>query len=507
MSARYTAAILEAFDRFEERPSIVREGTELTFGTVRNSVRQVARALESLGVQRGAGVFCMTGNQPEALLVRLAAYVLGARFTTMVYAPESSLPHILHDSEPTVAVSDSVLPAADIPHRLSLDELMELAARRPIDPVPVRAQEEDVAILCYTSGTTGMPKAVAVNYTALYHHMASQWEWKEQFGDGLTFVCATPLAGAAGHDCLNNLCFGRRVEVLEQFSPERLRDVCASADGVETFVYPSQVYQLMHHPATGQGIPGLTSVTYGASRISPTRLREALTLFEGSAFRQVYGMTETLGLTTLSPEDHTAALDGKPHWLTSAGRPCRGVEVEIRDEMGEPLPCGGTGEVCLRTRTMMTGYWNRPDLTAQTLRSGWLHTGDVGRVDTDGYLYLFDRFKDVIAVGGQNCYSGPIEAILSRHPAIDQAAVVGTESETTGEEIHGFLIAAADWTGSRHVAAKDACEDVRQELTPADAPVAVHWIEQMPLTSSGKPDKKQLRKRVDDCMCARRDAE
>ncbi|MFF8731886.1 class I adenylate-forming enzyme family protein [Streptomyces sp. NPDC015171] len=488
MPAAYVTDLVGSFRRYAERPAIGDGSRVLTFGQALTEVWRLAGALRELGVERGTGLACVTGNRPETLLVRLAAHVLGARLTQVVIEPATdNLAYVLADCRPALVVADTPVPDTGV-RRVALDALLASAAGLPGDPVPVAAREEDIARVTYTSGTTGLPKGVASTFAAM--RVRAGWA-RRHAGAEPVFVSVTSLAQRAGGRCLEHLLGGGRVEILAPFAPAGFAAVCARLSPVATYLLPSMLYRLLDDPATAGGVPGLVSVSYGSAPVLPDRLREALRVY-GTGFRQGYGMNETAVLTRLSPADHAAALHGEPHLLASAGRPVPGVELSVRDEDGRELPTGRAGEVWTRSPAMMAGYWHRPDLDARVLRDGWLRTGDIARRDEDGYLYLVDRAKDMIIVAGDNIYCGPVEAALARHPAVAQAVVVGCESAVTGEEVHAFLLPAAGHeTGGR--VAGEACGLVADALAEAHRPTAVHWVDHIPLTASGKPDKRRLR--------------
>ncbi|WP_177235207.1 class I adenylate-forming enzyme family protein [Streptomyces sp. MUSC 14] len=488
MPAAYVTDLVDAFHRDVDGPAIGCGARVLTFGHALEEVWRLARLLRELGIGRGTGLACVTGNTPETLLVRLAAHVLGARLTQVVIDPAThNLAHILVDCRPALVVADTAIPDMGA-RRIGFESLLRSAAEQPSDPLPVMAREEDIARVTYTSGTTGRPKGVASTFAAM--RVRTGWTRRHE-GAGPVFVSVTSLAQRAGGRCLEHLLSGGRVEVLDAFDPPEFAAVCARLAPVTTYLSPSMLYRLLDHPATAAGIPGLMSVSYGNSRILPERLREALRVY-GVNFRQGYGMNEAGVISRLSPADHVAALGGRPHLLASAGQPVPGVELSIRDEDGRDLPAGWTGEVWTRSPAMMAGYWQRPDLDTQVLRDGWLRTGDIGHCDEDGYLYLVDRITDMIIVDGRNIYCGPVEAALARHPAVAQAVVVGRDSAVTGEEVHAFLLPAAGHEPSDRVAA-EACRLVVDELAEAHCPTAVHWVDHIPLAASGKPDKQRLR--------------
>jgi fatty-acyl-CoA synthase len=274
------------------------------------------------------------------------------------------------------------------------------------------------------------------------------------------------------------LRLGATVEILDGFDPAEFVAAAGRASTAVSYLYPSWLYRLLDHPGD---LSGITHLSYGSAPIAPPRLRQALARF-GPTLTQSYATTEAPAITTLTPDDHAAAMDARPELLGSVGKPLPGVRVEIHAADGTPVPIGEVGEVCVRSASMMSGYWRRPDLTATTVREGWLHTGDLGRLDADGYLYLVGRLKDMIIVDGRNHYARPIEDALTGHPAVRDAAVVGTPDDRTGEAIHAFVVAEG--------------VSVDELRALVDAPItAIEFVDTLPTTPLGKPDKNALRLR------------
>ncbi|MDK9497573.1 AMP-binding protein [Streptomyces katrae] len=497
MVARYVSELIAALERHGERPAIGTGAEALRFHEVLDAVHRLAGALDDAGVRRGTGLACVTGgNRPEALLVRLAAHVLGARLTQVVGGPAvHGVEFILRDCRPGLVVHDVPVPETGAP-RLGLDALLAAAAAREPAEVPVRAREEDLARVMYTGGTTGRPKGVASTFGALAARDTGRGaRWTES-----VYLSVTTLAQRSGGRCLEQLRAGGRVEILDPFAPREFAAACRRLGRVSTYLTPPMLYRLLDDPATAQGVPGLEAVSYGASPVLPERLREAVTRW-GVRWRQGYGMNEAAVICRLTPDDHDAAVAGRPELLASAGRPAAGVEIQVRDDRGAVLPAGRPGEVWVRSETVMSGYWNQPALTAEVLRGGWLRTGDVGHVDDGGYLYLDDRVKDIVIVNGANIYCLPVEASLARHPAVARAVVVGRPSPLTGEEVCAFLVPPPGCEPSG-TAAAEACDLVERDLAPAHRPTAVFWEREIPLTSRGKPDKRLLRRRAAGCPTA-----
>ncbi|MFG2877805.1 class I adenylate-forming enzyme family protein [Streptomyces sp. NPDC048337] len=502
VSARYVTGLVEALGRNAPRPALGAGATVRDYATVLADVHRLAGALADAGLDRGKGLALVTaGNRPEALLVRLAAHVLGARLTHVVAdASVHRLDFILRDCEPSLTVHDMPLPATDGTPRLDLAGLLSQAADRDPAPVAVRAREDDIARVTYTSGTTGRPKGVASTFGALgarAEGRTSRNRGEPADGEEPVFLSVTSLDQRAGGRCLEQFRAGGRVEVLAPFSTAGFAAACGRLGPVSTYLLVSMVYRLLDDPATGEGIPGLHVISYGASPILPERLREAVTRW-GGRWQQGYGSNEAAVICRLTPADHRAAVTGhRPELLTSVGRPAPGADVRVRDGRGRDLPAGRTGEVWTRSAAMMTGYWKQPARTAEVLRDGWLRTGDLGHLDEDGYLYLDDRAADVVTVDGNNVYCVPVEAALTRHPGVAEAVVVGRPSGLTGEEVCAFLVPAPGWSPGERPAA-EACALVARTLPPLHRPTAVFWTDRIPLTPGGKPDRQLLRHRAAD---------
>jgi fatty-acyl-CoA synthase len=254
-----------------------------------------------------------------------------------------------------------------------------------------------------------------------------------------------------------------------------------------TFVVPTMLYVLLDHPSTtAADLSSLETIVYGAAPMSPARLADALDVF-GPVFVQLYGQAEAPAtVTALRKEEHDPA---RPELLGSCGKPLPGVEVELHDDDGNAVPAGVVGEICVRGQIVAQGYWKRPGLTAETLRNGWLHTGDMARQDEQGYLFIVDRKKDMIISGGFNVYPREIEDVLTSHPDVAMAACVGVPDDRWGEAVKAVVVA-------RPGAALDVASLVslvREKKGSVYAPKSVDVLATLPMTSIGKPDRKAIR--------------
>jgi fatty-acyl-CoA synthase len=380
---------------------------------------------------------------------------------------------------------------------VTVERLAELAAGESGEPLPVAAAEDDIARITYTGGTTGLPKGVPTTYAALHAAARSALAGAAAARDELAaragtarFLAVTPIAHVAGDLALMMLTLGVTVETYDFEPGAMLASLAALRGGVAlTYLYPALLGQLLDHPdRPGTDTSALSFVVYGSAPIAPARLRAAIDAF-GPVFQQGYASTEAPAITALTVADHARGLNDRPELLGSAGRVLPGVEVTIRDAAGAVLPSGDIGEVWVRSDSVMPGYWRRPAETAAVLRDGWLRTGDLGRFDDDGYLYLVGRAREMIIVGGWNCYAAPIEAALTEHPLVRAASVVGAPDGTTGEAIVAYLVADAP------VPADELRAVVTARLPEINVPSRVEYLDALPLTPLGKPDKNALRAR------------
>ena len=299
---------------------------------------------------------------------------------------------------------------------------------------------DDVACLFYTGGTTGRAKGVMLSHGNLIANALNTLA-VNGFDETLAHLHAGPLfhLAAGGRVFATTVAGGRHV-VAARFTPKDALEIIAREKVTTATFVPTMLGMILQLPDfDAYDLSSLTRITYGASPMPEALLREGLARFPGVAFAQSYGMTELSPMATfLAPEDHR--LDGDTKRLRSAGRAVPGVEVRVVDEADQPLPPGRIGEVVARGPTVMKGYWRQPELTAIALRGGWMHTGDAGYFDEDGYLYVVDRTKDMIVSGGENVYSTEVENAVSQHPAVAQCAVIGIPDAKWGEAVHAIVV-------------------------------------------------------------------
>jgi fatty-acyl-CoA synthase len=266
------------------------------------------------------------------------------------------------------------------------------------------------------------------------------------------------------------------------FDPEAVLRTIEAEKITAIFLVPTMLYVLLDHPlAASTDLSSLQLVLYGASPMSPARLLAAQERL-GPIFQQFYAQTEAPNTcTTLRPDEHHGER------LSSCGRPFMGVDVALLDDDDNPVAPGEVGEICVRSPLVMDGYWKQPEQTAETLRNGWLHTGDMARADDDGFLYIVDRRKDMIISGGFNVYPREVEDVLTTHPAVAMAAVIGVPDDKWGEAVKAIIVRKGD------VEADELIALVKERKGSVLAPKTVDFVDSLPLTPVGKIDKKPLR--------------
>ena len=349
----------------------------------------------------------------------------------------------------------------------------------------VEPEAEDLAALFYTSGTTGGPKGVMLTHRNIYVH--ALMAWLSNYGGAYIHLHALPMfhIGAMGAFYSTTMAGGTHC-FIPTFDAEGVLALVEQYRVTSLILVPTMVNMVVNHPAFSRyDLSSLKCVTYGASPMPLSLLEIAMAKFP-CPFQQVYGMTESSPLlTVLACGDH----DLSSAAVRSAGRPAPGVEIRVVDEMDESVPAGTSGEVIARGATVMKGYWNRPEITAEVLRGGWLHTGDIGRFDADGFLYILDRKKDMIKTGGENVYSPEVEALLVSHPSILEASAIGVPHDKWGETIRAVVVLRP----SLEVSAGSLIEWCRERLTHFKCPTSIVFVESLPKNSTGKILKTSLR--------------
>lgn len=360
------------------------------------------------------------------------------------------------------------------------------------DCLPARRDPEDCFLQLYTSGTTGRPKGVRLNHRAFFARrqqeaaLGSYYEWS----DCETILVAAPVFHIAGSGwLLQGLHNGATCVIHPALDPLAMLDAVRTHRIRRVFAPPIVLRWMIdrqrQHPVD---LSCLRLFLYGSAPIAPATLREALEVIPHCGFMHHYGMTEMTGSQVcMAPHEHDPR---NPARLSSCGRPMPGVELRIVDPDGTCLATGIVGEIELRSAARMLGYWKQPEQTAQVVQDGWYKTGDAGRVDADGFLYIVDRIKDMIVTGGENVYPVEVENALHEHPAIALAAVIGRPHPVWGEAVHAVVTLRA----GAGVSPEELIAFLRPRIAGFKIPRSYDFVASLPLTSSGKISKVELRR-------------
>ena len=456
------------------------EGTWHRSGELFERAQRVAAGLTELGVQPGDRVVVYAMNAPEVPLVYNAIWRAGAVVTPAIFLlPRAELLHVLDDCDATLVIaSPELADGVEGVRVVTLDDLPEG------DPAPIVPRGDDEpAALMYTGGTTGRAKGVMLSHANLWH--AGKSGQDAGYVPGVVRGLGTlPLSHAYGllvtvvglHAPEPNVSV-----LMRWFAPETFLQLVQEQRIQITAVVPSMLQLLLGERVEAYDLSSLRYIVSGAAPLARDVIDELARRLPHAELREGYGLTESSAIVSSNPPGRVRT--------ASVGLPVPGVEVRIAGDGGAELPRGEVGEICCRSPMVMLGYWNDPELTAQTVRDGWLQTGDLGRVDDDGYLYVVDRKKDLIIRGGFNVFPRDVEDALVEHPAVSLVGVVGRPDARHGEEVVAFVCL-------RDGAATNEEELVafgKERIGGYRYPREVRILSDIPLTPVGKVDRKSLR--------------
>ncbi|SMY11594.1 AMP-binding protein [Brevibacterium jeotgali] len=514
--------LYSAFTRFDRRTAFVDGDRTLTYAQSAARVQAIRDSLRAAGVKPGDYGALLGSSRPETFFSTSALYLEGLRVSPL--HPENGIrdhrqslelaqvQYLLYEQgrfddmagELAATVPGLIVIPVEIldPATSSQAQGAEAVSGFSVLDRPVRVDPESDASLGFSGGTTGTPKGIVRSHRTMVTNAlftVIDWEWPADN----RFLVTTPMSHASGAMALPILLQGGSMVMLDKFSPQAFVDAVAEHRISSTFLVPTMIYRLLDLPQEQlDRLSSLETVVYGASLMDPSRMQEALTRI-GQVFLQLYGQSEAPNLiTVLRREDHDPTVPGR---LASAGRATSCADLTIRDDEDREVPIGEVGEVCVSGPIVMTGYWQNPELTAETLRDGRLHTGDLGRLDEHGFLSIVGRKKDMIITGGLNVYPAEVEARMLEHPAVAEACVVGIPDADWGERVVAAVVlrdetAAEVPAGEHGPAAADLVEEirafVREEKGSVQTPKDVVFVENIPVTKIGKPDKKAMQEQL-----------
>lgn len=494
--------------RAPDRIAFAIDDRRTSFAAFQAKAERVAAALHDAGIGAGARIAWIGRNSDLYFELLYGALRLGAVVVPVNWrlaAPEMLF--IVQDSEARAVVAEAAFldvareaAAAATPAPLLIAAETEahgflgFTAWRdaPHGKLPdYAAKPEDIAVQLYTSGTTGRAKGVMLTHRNFTSGFAANetagLSWNQWSADDVA-ILAMPVSHISGTGWgILTLHHGATCHIQRQFDIELTLRTIAEARVSKIFLVPAALQFLVRHPlALTTDFSSITHMGYGASPIPLPLLRESIARL-GCGFVQFYGMTETTGtIVALPPEDHVP--EGSPR-MRAAGKPLPWVEVRVVDAAGDDVPTGTVGEIITRSGANMAGYWKRPDETAKTIRNGWLHTGDAGYLDADGYVFIHDRVKDMVISGGENVYPAEVENALAEHPAIAEVAVIGVPDAQWGEAVKAIIVLRPGATLDE----ASLIEWARTRIAGFKAPKSVDFTDTLPRNASGKLLKRELR--------------
>lgn len=498
-----------------EHAAIVCEGRTTTYAKLHRDSNRAAHALRDAGIGTGDRVAYLGRESENYYLTILACAKAGAVLVPVNWRlTRAEVDHILRDSGAVLLfVDDEFWETADRvkPHLPGLRTVVRVDgtdsegepargtglpawyANHPTTDLEPGTGPDDAVVQIYTSGTTGLPKGAVLPHRSFFTLPAAMREhgvdWIDWLPDDVSLI-SLPGFGIAGIGWfMHTFNAGATSVVMPQFIPQEAVRLIREHRVTITFAAPAMLQMMLAERGAGpEAFASMRKIAYGAAPMSETLLTRCLDVF-GCEFAQIYASTETGSVAVcLPPEAHRPGTG----LLRSVGRPCPGNEVKVIGPDGETLPPGETGQICVRAPSKMLGYWNLPEATERTMVGEWLHMGDAGYLDEDGYVYLRDRMNDTIIVAGQNIYPAEVEKALAAHPAVADAAVVGLPDARWGEAVHAVVVLRP----GALVKPRELLLALRGKLADYKIPGAFHFADDLPRNPSGKILRRAVREQL-----------
>ncbi|WP_331767674.1 long-chain fatty acid--CoA ligase [Embleya sp. NBC_00896] len=490
--------------------AVVCGGTRMSYAELDENSDRLAVALRASGLRRGDRVATLAANRAELVVTEVALYKSGlARVPVNARLGVGEVAHLLRESGARVLLTDAAhldtareaLPGTEVTTVFGYDgpsdlgegygEALGAAAREPVD---VDCAADDIAVLHFTSGSTGKLKAAVQTYgnrLALLRKTVMNPETR--IGPGARQILAGPVTHASGMPLMGIFFAGGCAVVMPRWDAEAFLATIERERATHAFVVPTMINTVLALPnADRYDVSSLRQLVYGAAPMSAARIRAAWNRF-GPVLSQGYGCGETTsGVLFLSTDDHRRAIDGEDEeLLLSCGRALGEAEVRIVDDTGAQVPDGEIGEITVRGPDVVAGYYNEPELTAESFPDGWFRTGDLARRRADGYVFIIDRKKDMIISGAFNIYAVEVEAVLHQHPDVFEAAVVGVPDPDWGEAVKA-VVALRDGAALTEA---DLIEFCASRLARMKKPRSVEFVDALPHNPNGKIDRRTIRDR------------
>ncbi len=504
-----------------DAPAVIVEGRVVIFSELEERVKRLANAVASI-TQRHERVAFLSENTLEfadayyaiarvrRILVPLNYRLNPREWVGMLEATQTRViigaralldalePHLPKETIKGGAQFILVEIGGDCaPGRIAYDDFAD--GSHPELESEIATDPEETAWILFTSGTTGMPKGAMLPHRALIAAAENTALGRRVAEDDVYFL-AFALCHVAGYNLLIMHSRARPVVLVKRFEADEFLALTKRHGVTNTSLAPTMVSNLLEHPeADDLALESLRQIAYGSSSVPAEILRRAMERW-GCDFAQGYGMTELGGNAVFMDGDaHRRGVTTDPHLLTAAGKPGPLAEVRIVDDAMVDLPNGEVGEIVIRGAQVFSGYWNEPESTQETIIDGWLRTGDLGFIDSEGFISIVDRKKDIIVTGGENVASREVEEVLHRHPGVLEVAVVGVPDEHWGEAVCAAIVprSGVEITNAQIV------EISREYLASYKKPKHVVFVESLPRNTSGKVMKHLLREQVAEILASR----
>jgi acyl-CoA synthetase (AMP-forming)/AMP-acid ligase II len=483
--------------------AVIFEETQLTFQELNDKVNRIAHALIDIGVKRGDRVGLLLMNCHDFEIVYFAVCKVGAILVPInFWYKNPEIEYVANKSGISVLIlgSNFIETIEAVKERLETvkkcivvgEEKAEgmlrysdlLSSHSAAEPM-VSIDEQDPHLILYTSGTTGVPKGAVISHRSYFLHTGVS-VLHAQVTDNSIYMNVYPMFHMGGPgSMLSSVYMGITVVIISTPpTPKKILEAIQRHKVTHFRAVPTLWARLLEYPEFDNYDLSSLKVAMGASDAMPRELLEEVLRRSPAASPQLYGLTEGGILTYLAPEDSVRKIgsSGKPH--------CQ-AEIRLVDEEGKEVPSGQVGEIICRGEHQMSFYWSMPEETKNTIRDGWLYTGDLGRFDEEGYIYIVGRKKDMIISGGQNIYPAEIERVLMKHPKIEEAAVIGISDQEWGESVMAVIVLKKD----EKVGEEEIINYVKQNLASYNKPRYVRFVEALPRTAAtGKIQKAELKK-------------
>lgn len=499
-----------------DRPAVLFRDGALSYRDLELRSNRLAHALLALGLKRGDRVAVVSPNRPEIVELECALYKIGlVKVALNSRLAQNELDDALDNAQPMACLAGPEHRAMVEQATAKLDSVKHLIAFAPAPEdgpgvvwlnyerllatesdahIHVDMQPEELAVLHYTSGSTGKLKAAMQTVGNRMASLRKVIMGRMRAEDGDVLALSGPITHASGMFIQPMLFQGATILLLERFHPAEVLEAIEKHKVTICFLVPAMIYALLAEPSIRtRKLSSLRLVSYGAAPMSPARIREAWAAL-GPVLAQGYGAGETTGgVVGLSIADHARGISGeRPELLSACGRAFCESDVQVLDDNNQPVTGDAIGEICVRGPDVFAGYWRAPEQTAQVLEAdGWLRTGDLARVDHEGYIFIVDRKKEMLVSGGFNIYPSEVESVLSQHPAVYEVCVVGVPDDHWGETVKAVVVLREGIQAT----ADDITGFCKGRLADFKRPRSVDFVPALPKNSNGKMSRKDVREK------------